>query len=85
MLQLINGEQVDQAQLDLKTADDFLLKTLQANIFTYEDPKNAVVTFENNYNGLCAALETAGHQTKGITIMELYSKLQHFNEVNKPF
>lgn len=71
-----------QSEVDLTAVENYFINLLNPNIFTYDSTKNAVVEFENNFNSLCAALETVGHSTKDITVMELYSKLKHFKDVN---
>lgn len=74
----------EKAEEDLQKVESFFVELLEPSIFTQENHRNAVVVFENNYNSLCAALETAGHKTKDITVMELYAKLKHFKDVNSP-
>jgi hypothetical protein len=65
---------------ELQAVENFYLSTINPSDFREGSTKNAVVEFENNFNSLCAALESAGHKTRGVTVMELYAKLKFFKD-----
>lgn len=79
-----NADIQGEGEVELKVAEQYFINSVQTYDFRDESVKNAVVGFENNFNNVCAALETAGHLTKNITTMELYAKLTFFNSQNKP-
>lgn len=66
----------------LESIDDYFIQFDQPYNFKNEDPTNALVQFEASYHNLCAALESNGSDTKGITVMQLYSRLNYFKELN---
>lgn len=67
----------------LHNVDEFLARLEKPMNFRPYDPNGAPIALENSYNQLCASLESNGSVTVGLTVMQLYSRLNYYKELNE--
>lgn len=72
------------AELKLKDIDVFFMDLMVPDIFTSNNPRNIVVLYENGFQNMCAAIESIGASTQGLTLLQLYAKLNYYKETNGP-
>lgn len=70
-----------------KLLDDISLYFVELNkpkSFDSEDQNNAVVKLDSQFEQLCSMIESNGTNTRELTLIEFYSRLEYIRKSNKP-
>ena len=77
------GNKEHQRLIDI--ADKYLKEVLKPKSFTADNPNNEIVSNENAFEAICAALEDCGcPNPKELTVYEFYKRIEYYKKKFKP-